>query len=106
MNRHSRTGLKAVSIAALMLALPTAAQDLMSDLHGIDANGDQIISAAEARSAASRQFTQMDVNHDGQVSEAEFVDSRLTALSAVDTDGDGGVSRAELRARFMEARKR
>ncbi len=106
MSQHTRTALKIVSIAALLLALPVTAQDLMGDLRSVDANGDQSISAAEVRQGATRQFAQIDSNHDGQISEAEFIDSRLTALAALDSDGDGSVSRAELRTRLLEARMR
>ncbi len=90
--------------APLLLALPARGQDFGA-LRAADTNGDNAISAEEARLSAEAQFARMDSNHDGQVSQAEFVDSRLALLAALDTDGNGSVSRSEMRDHMLAARK-
>lgn len=90
----------------IVLASAAAAQDEVARLQRADANGDQVISQTEARSAAQQQFAHLDRDHDGQLSEAEFVDARLAGFSEADSNGDGQLSRGEMRARLLSLRQR
>jgi hypothetical protein len=80
-------------------------------LRTADANGDGLISRAEAASLPrlARQFDEIDANRDGQASQdelrafhekrrAEHGQRRAEHLKKMDADGDGRISRAEAQA--------
>jgi Ca2+-binding EF-hand superfamily protein len=91
--------------AALLLASSGAAWAQtgggLQRLRAMDANGDGVITRAEAESARQTQFARLDTDHDGYLSQAErsAAPGGGRMLNMVpDPDADGRISRAELMA--------
>jgi len=93
-------------IAAAVLAVATSvwAQQRgggVDMLMAMDANGDGVITRAEAEAARTAQFNRLDTNEDGYLSQAERSAAPRAArmLNRLpDGDSDGRISRAEMMA--------
>lgn len=68
----------------------------------IDANGDGIVTRAEAQAAATAMFARLDVNKDGKLDQADRElgrqQKRDKMFARLDTNGDGSISKAEFAA--------
>ena len=95
-----------VAVVATVTAKPAFSQ---AGVARADANGDGVVTRAEATEARERMFTRIDRNGDGVISseEIERVRARLKAMAGMadgaislapdrlDADGNGQISRAE-----------
>lgn len=95
-------GIAAVALAATGTAF--AAQDSMRK--GPDANGDGVITSAEAQTKADAMFARMDANGDGKIDQADrearkedraerMAEHKAKMFAAMDADGNGSISRDE-----------
>lgn len=68
----------------------------------MDADGDGVITRAEAQASAAAMFARMDVNKDGKIDsadrEARQQQRREEMFARLDTDKDGSISKAEFMA--------
>jgi Ca2+-binding EF-hand superfamily protein len=93
-----------LSVAALALAGVACAQSPSGapDRPRIDANGDGIVTRAEAQAAAAQVFAKLDVNHDGKIDKADrelmHQQMREKLFDKLDTNHDGSISEAEFLA--------
>lgn len=87
-----------LSLAALTMAGTAYAQDA-GTRPSPDADGNGVVTRAEAQAFASQMFTRLDVNNDGQIDEADREarrqQRRSEMFAKLDVDGDGQISRAE-----------
>ena len=74
----------------------------MGDRSNPDANGDGIITRAEAQAHAGQMFDRLDANHDGKLDqadrEARKAEFKAKIFAAIDTNNDGSISQAEFMA--------
>lgn len=88
------------ALAAAILTVPVLAAP-SGDKMG-DANGDGVLTRAEAQAAATQMFTKMDVNKDGKIDAADRAERKAERqekrFAAMDADGNGAISRAEWNA--------
>ena len=72
--------------------------------HGpmMDADGDGVVTRAEAQASAAAMFTRMDVNKDGKIDaadrEARRTQRKEEMFARLDTDKNGSISKAEFMA--------
>lgn len=115
MRKHALT----LSAAALVLAGASAALADQhgahhgSGKHGPDADGDGVVTQAEAAAMAERMWDRMDTNGDGAIDQtdrdalkAKWAEKRAERaperFAAMDADGNGEVSLAEMQAHHAE----
>jgi len=71
-------------------------------MRGFDANGDGVITKAEAQTAAAALFAKLDANKDGKLDKADREQARAQMreqlFTKLDTNSDGAISRAEFMA--------
>lgn len=94
-----------LSVAALAIGGIAYAHgvDGADDHHAMmDADGNGVITRAEAQKAATEMFARMDVNKDGKLDQADreaaHAAMREKHFAALDTNGDGAISKAEFMA--------
>jgi hypothetical protein len=89
-----------LSVAALALGGMACAQ--APDRPRINANGDGVVTRAEAQAAAAQLFAKLDVNKDGKIDKADRElgrqQKRETLFDKLDTNHDGSISKAEFMA--------
>jgi EF hand len=86
----------AISMAGLALAGTAYAQN--TQRRSMDADGDGIVTRAEAQTKAEAAFTRMDVNKDGKLDPADRAARRAAHFAEMDANKDGQISRAEFDA--------
>lgn len=68
----------------------------------MDANGDGVVTRAEAMAGAEALFARLDVNKDGKLDqadrEAHMAEMKAKMFARLDANGDGSISRAEFMA--------
>lgn len=92
----------AISAAALAFSGVAFAQG--PDKHrGFDADGDGVVTRAEAQAAASAAFAKFDVNKDGKIDKSDREARRAERLDkkfeALDADKNGSISKQEFTAK-------
>jgi Ca2+-binding EF-hand superfamily protein len=95
-------------IIAGLLAM-TAASAALYAAPGMkaDADGDKIVTKAEAVAAADARFVKMDANADGVLNEADKAAKAKAHFAEIDADKNGAISEAEfVTAHEMRAAKR
>ncbi len=85
-----------LSIGALVISGAALAE--ATTKRGADANGDGLITRAEAQAKAEQRFTEMDANKDGKLDTADRDAMRAAHFNMMDTNKDGQISRAEFDA--------
>lgn len=94
-----KTQISLLALAAAVVAIPALAAPGGGKHNMGDANGDGVVTRAEAQDAATRMFTKMDVNKDGKLDAtdraAHMAERQDKRFAAMDTDGNGSISRAE-----------
>ena len=87
-----------IGLSALALTMAGTAIAQQRGMGG-DADGDGVITKAEAQTRAEQMFTRMDANNDGMLTqadrEARREAMRAKAFTALDTDKSGQISRTE-----------
>lgn len=91
-----RSSLVAASLAAASLG--GAAYAAHHDRHGPDADGDRIVTRAEAQAHADQMFARMDSNTDGKLDAADRATHQAQKFAAADTNKDGALSPQEFAA--------
>ena len=91
--------------AAALLGTGAAYAHNHRDGMNADANGDGVITRAEAQAKATERFAKMDANGDGVLNETDrsagMEQRREQMFAKLDADGNGQISRAE----FMSAER-
>lgn len=64
-----------------------------------DADGNGVLSRAEAQASATQRFALLDANKDGKLDQADGEARRVALFDRLDTDRSGQLSRAEFAAR-------
>lgn len=92
-------GLTAAAIAMGGIAY---AQGGKGQFRGMDADGDGVVTRAEAQATAVKMFEKLDVNNDGKIDaadrEARMTERRTERFEELDTNKDGSISKAEFMA--------
>jgi hypothetical protein len=92
-------GLSALALAAVGT---TAHAQHYGNRSNPDANGDGVITRAEAQAHAGQMFGRMDANHDGKLDqadrEARRAEFRAKMFAKLDANNDGSISRSEFMA--------
>ncbi|WP_200844705.1 MULTISPECIES: EF-hand domain-containing protein [unclassified Novosphingobium] len=93
----------ALSIGGVACAQAPAAPDRPGhERPKIDANGDGVVTRAEAQAAAAAMFAKLDVNKDGKIDQADRElarqQKREGKFAKLDTNKDGSISKAEFMA--------
>lgn len=88
----------AISVATLAIGGIAYAQ-MSGDRPELDANGDGVITRAEAQTASTAMFAKMDANKDGKLDQSDREAHRSEMLgnrfAMLDTDKNGSISRQE-----------
>ena len=96
----SRPKTLAISAAAVLAlgagSVAYAVQD--NGKHGPDADGNGVVTKAEATTHAAAMFARMDANQDGVINAADREARQAKKFAEMDTDGSGEVSMAEMTA--------
>lgn len=87
----------AVSAAALAIGGIAYAQ-MSADHPKIDADGDGVITRAEAQTASTAMFAKMDANKDGKLDRGDREAMLGNRFAMLDTDKNGSISRQEFMA--------
>lgn len=94
-----------LSVAALAIGGMAYAQSDAAPNHGMhlgDADGNGVVTRAEAQAAATAMFTRMDVNKDGKLDKADRAAGRAAMqdrmFEKLDTDKNGAISKSEFAA--------
>lgn len=88
-----------LAISAAALAIGGIAYAQMSGGHPkIDADGDGVITRAEAQTSATAMFAKMDANKDGKLDQSDREAMLGNKFTMLDTDKNGSISRQEFMA--------
>ena len=97
-----------LSTAALLMAGAAIAAPQGGGRMNPDADGNGVVTRAEAQAQATAQFARMDANKDDQINQADHdlrrQERRTKMFDALDTNKDGSVTRAEYMAFKPEPR--
>lgn len=96
------TKVKKVSLAITAAALAIggiAYAQMPEGRANIDADGDGVITRAEAQSGATAMFAKMDANQDGKLDQSDREAMRGKMFDMLDTDKNGSISRQEFTAK-------
>ncbi|MCB2064242.1 MAG: EF-hand domain-containing protein [Novosphingobium sp.] len=104
---------KTLLVGLSALALVGGGTAALAAHHGggmkADANGDGIVTRAEAQTGAAAMFAKMDANSDGVLNaadrEARMKERRTKMFAAIDADGNGQISREEFMAHKHEGKR-
>jgi Ca2+-binding EF-hand superfamily protein len=86
-----------LSAAALALGAGSVAYAVQGK-NGPDADGNGVVTKAEATTHAAARFAKMDVNQDGVINAADREAKRAEKFAEMDTDGSGEISQSEMTA--------
>ena len=111
--RKQALTLSAAALAMVGIAGAATAHNHRDGHHSPDANGDGIVTKAEANAAAAAMWQKMDANNDGVLTQADreaMKEKRAERreqrgperFAALDADGNGEVSLAEMQAHHAE----
>ena len=93
-----KTKISLLTLGAALIAVPVLAAP-GGDRHMGDADGNGVVTRAEAQASATQMFARMDANKDGKIDEtdraARRAEMQATRFAALDANKDGSISKAE-----------
>ena len=93
-----RKNILTLTVAALALGTAGVATAQHGGKHNPDADGDGVVSLAEAKAHAAKGFERMDANDDGQIDKTDREARKAARFAKMDTNGDGELTPAEMEA--------
>ena len=87
--------MKKFTLAASAAALALAATALYAAVPAAQADGDGVVTWAQAKAKADDMWSRLDVNKDGKLDQADRDAALLQKFDAIDTNHDGAISKDE-----------
>ena len=93
-----KTKISLLTLGAALIAVPVLAAP-GGDRHMGDADGNGVLTRAEAQASATQMFARMDANKDGKIDAtdraAQRAERQAKMFASLDADGNGSISKAE-----------